>query len=195
MAGENVLRVLARVPRDVFVEEALRHRAFEDEALPIGCGQTISQPAVVAAMTGALAVGSMHRVLEVGTGSGYQAAVLAELAAEVVSIERHAALADRARRTLAYLGYENVSVHVADGTLGWPAAAPYDRIVVAAAPPVVPPALIEQLAPEGRLVVPVGGRDGQELLLVTRDTRGAVRERSLGRVRFVPLVGAQGWPE
>ncbi|HEU5314961.1 MAG TPA: protein-L-isoaspartate(D-aspartate) O-methyltransferase, partial [Chloroflexota bacterium] len=158
-AGEEVLRALASVPREVFVPEELRHRAFEDEALPIGSAQTISQPTVVAHMTEALALTGEHRVLEVGTGSGYQAAVLAELAKEVVTIERHAALADRARRMLAYLGYDNVRVVVGDGTRGWPEAAPYDRIIATAASPVVPPSLIDQLAAGGRLVMPVGGRD------------------------------------
>jgi protein-L-isoaspartate(D-aspartate) O-methyltransferase len=191
-AGERVLAVLARVPRDMFVEEALRHRAFEDEALPIGLGQTISQPTVVATMTEALDVDAGHRVLEIGTGSGYQAAVLAELAREVVTVERHAPLADRARRVLAYLGYVNVEVVVSDGSLGWARRAPYDRILVAAATPVVPPALLEQLAPAGRLLAPLGGRDDQQLVVVDRDRHGHIREWSLGPVRFVPLVGAAG---
>ena len=193
-AGERVLGVLASVPREVFIPEALRHRAFEDEALPIGNGQTISQPTVVAHMTEALALMPEHRVLEVGTGSGYQAAVLGDLAKEVVTVERHAALADLARRTLAYLGYENVRVVVGDGTRGWREGAPYDRIIATAASPVVPPSLVEQLAPGGRLVLPVGGRDDQRLLLLTKDASG-VTERVIGPVRFVPLIGAEGWPE
>jgi protein-L-isoaspartate(D-aspartate) O-methyltransferase len=195
LAGEAVLTVLGRVPRDVFVPEQLRHRAFENEALPIGHGQTISQPAVVALMTEALQVDPTHRVLEVGTGSGYQTAVLAELAREVVSIERVPELAGHARRVLAYLRYENVRVVVGDGTLGWLESAPYDRIVVTASGPVVPPALVEQLAPEGRLVLPLGGRMYQELVVVRRDARGTLREDTLGPVQFVPLIGAGGWQE
>ncbi len=194
-AGDAVLGVLARVPRDVFVGEEQRHRAFEDEALPIAGGQTISQPAVVAMMTEALAVRPEHHVLEIGTGSGYQTAVLAELASEVVSVERKPELAEHARRVLAYLGYRNARVEVGDGSLGWPDAAPYDSILVTAASPAVPVHLLEQLKPGGRLVLPVGGRDDQELIVVTRDAQGNVTERSLGPVRFVPLIGAQGWPE
>ena len=192
-AGENVLRVMASVPREVFVPLEQRHRAYEDEALPIDAGQTISQPTVVAHMTEALALESGHRVLEIGTGSGYQAAVLAELAGEVLTVERHAALAEQARRTLEYLGYKKVQVIVGDGTLGWSEAAPYDRIIVTAAAPVVPGHLVEQLAPRGRLVLPVGGRQDQQLILVSKDERGALTERSLGFVRFVPLIGAEGW--
>ncbi|HEV2121272.1 MAG TPA: protein-L-isoaspartate(D-aspartate) O-methyltransferase [Chloroflexota bacterium] len=194
-ATERVLAALSRVPRDMFVDQELRHRAFEDEALPIGRGQTISQPAVVAAMTEALALEPHHRVLEVGTGSGYQAAVLAELARDVITVERDPALAARAWQCLEYMGYRNVTVQTADGTLGWPPAAPYDAILVAAAGPTIPQPLIEQLAPGGRLVLPVGGRDEQQLILVTRQPNGPLREVSLGPVRFVPLVGQQGWPE
>jgi protein-L-isoaspartate(D-aspartate) O-methyltransferase len=187
-AGKRVLEAIARVPRDMFVDEPQRHRAYEDEALPIGLGQTISQPTVVAMMTEALELAPHHRVLEVGTGSGYQAAVLAELVDRVITIERHAALAERARRLLDYMGYHNVEVHVANGILGWPPEAPYDGILVAAAGVTVPPALIDQLAPSGRLVLPVGGRDAQQLILVTRTPGGTLREVSLGPVRFVPLV-------
>jgi protein-L-isoaspartate(D-aspartate) O-methyltransferase len=187
-AGKRVLEAIARVPRDMFVDEPQRHRAYEDEALPIGLGQTISQPTVVAMMTEALELAPHHRVLEVGTGSGYQAAVLAELVDRVITIERHAALAERARRLLDYMGYHNVEVHVANGILGWPPEAPYDGILVAAAGVTVPPALIDQLAPSGRLVLPIGGRDAQQLILVTRTPGGTLREVSLGPVRFVPLV-------
>jgi protein-L-isoaspartate(D-aspartate) O-methyltransferase len=190
-----VLEALASVPREVFIPLELRHRAYEDEALPIDEGQTISQPTVVAHMTEALALAPHDRVLEIGTGSGYQAAVLAELAAEVITIERHAALAEKARQTLEYLGYDNVRVEVGDGTLGWPAAAPYNRIIVTAASPVVPGGLTDQLAAGGRLVLPVGGRQDQKLLLVSKDERGQLSESSLGFVRFVPLIGAEGWAE
>jgi len=192
-AGEDVLRAIAHVPRDVFVPEKYRHRAFDDEALPLDCGQTISQPTVVAMMTAALKVTPELRVLEIGTGSGYQAAVLAELVAEVVSVERISALADHARRLLDYLGYRNASVVEADGTLGWPELAPYDRILVTAASPTVPLDLLDQLVPDGLLVLPVGGREDQQLVVVTRDASGHISERSLGLVRFVPLIGENGW--
>ena len=192
-AGERVLAALARVPREVFIPLDLRHRAFEDEALPIDAGQTISQPTVVAHMTEALALSPERRVLEIGTGSGYQAAVLAELAAQVTTIERHTALAEQARQTLAYLGYENVRVIVGDGTLGWEEAAPYDAIVVTAAAPVVPERLTRQLASGGRLVLPLGGRNDQQLVLVRKDEHGQLSEATLGYVRFVPLIGEAGW--
>ena len=188
-AGESVLAALARVPRDMFVDEAQRHLAFTDSALPIGWGQTISQPTVVAMMTEALALAPAHRVLEIGTGSGYQAAVLGELAGEVITVERNPELATLARDRLAYMGYRNVRVIASDGTLGWSAAAPYDRILVAAAAPAVPPALLEQLAASGRMVIPAGGRDSQQLLLIIRSPEGTLQERSLGSVSFVPLVG------
>ena len=188
-----MLGALASVPREVFIPLELRHRAYEDEALPIDAGQTISQPTVVAHMSEALALAPEHRVLEIGTGSGYKAAVLAELVGEVVTVERHEELAEQARRTLEYLGYENVRVVVGDGTLGWPDEAPYDRIIVTAAAPVVPAPLTEQLAPGGLLVLPVGGRQDQQLILVSKDERGELSERSLGLVRFVPLIGAEGW--
>jgi len=195
VAGERVLSVLARIPRDLFVGEEQRPLAFADQSLPIGADQTISQPSVVAAMTEALDVQRTHRVLEVGTGSGYQAAVLAELAGSVVTVERKSALAHDARRLLAYLGYHNVSVVEGDGTRGWPDGAPYDRILVAAAGPAIPQPLLDQLAPGGRLVAPVGGRAEQELLLITRTASGSFEEQPIGPVRFVPLVGAHGWPE
>jgi protein-L-isoaspartate(D-aspartate) O-methyltransferase len=193
IAGEEVLRVIGRVPRDVFVDDEQRHAAFLDEALPIGCGQTISQPTVVALMTEALDVAPAHKVLEVGTGSGYQAAVLAELAQHVTTVERQADLAQLAADRLAYMGYDNVRVVHGDGTLGWPEGAPYDRILVAAAGPTVPQALLDQLAAGGKLVAPVGGRHEQHLILISRDAEGRVSERTLGPVRFVPLIGAQGW--
>jgi protein-L-isoaspartate(D-aspartate) O-methyltransferase len=189
-----VLQAIARVPREVFVPEAQRHLAFSDEALPIGWQQTISQPSVVAAMTEALAPQPGDRVLEVGTGSGYQAAVLAELAATVVGVERNPWLAGAARRLLAHLDYLQVEVVEGDGSLGWPARAPYDRILVAAAAPAIPPPLLDQLAPGGRLVIPIGGRNDQQLVVVSKGTSGALHERAAGPVYFVPLVGAYGWP-
>jgi protein-L-isoaspartate(D-aspartate) O-methyltransferase len=190
---ERVLAAIGRVPRDRFVPEASRGEAWANVALPIGSGQTISQPFVVALMTEALALRGGERVLEVGTGSGYQAAILAELAGEVVSVERHAALAAEAERLLRDLGYANVAVQVGDGTGGWPPRAPYDRILVAAAGPRLPPPLVAQLRPDGgRMVMPVG--EPQDQVLVAVDRHGEeTREQRLGPVRFVPLIGRAGW--
>ena len=168
---ERVLEAMARVPRDRFVPDSLSAHAYDDGALPIGNDQTISQPFVVATICALLGLHGSERVLDVGTGSGYQAAVLAELAAEVVTIERIPELAERARTTLADLGYGNVEVTVGDGSLGVPERAPFDAIAVAAAAPTIPPALFDQLAEGGRLVVPRGSRFGQELVLVDADTQ------------------------
>src|ERR671918_2793875 len=190
---DRVLAAMARVPREFFVPPELRDRAYEDAALPIGAGQTISQPYMVAAICQALALRGDERVLDVGTGSGYQAAVLAELADEVHTIERVPELAEEARAALAAAGYDKVDVHVGDGSLGVPERAPYDGIAVAAAAPTVPPALYEQLAEGGRLVVPRGGRGGQELVLVERSPAGPVERRSVS-CRFVPLLGEEGFP-
>ena len=201
IAGRGVLdaRVLAAmrdVPREVFVREDERERAFDDRPLPIGAGQTISQPYIVALMAEALRLRGGEHVLEIGTGSGYAAAVLARLAAQVDSVERIAELADSARLRLATLGIANVRVRCADGTLGWPDAAPYDAIVVAAGGPVVPPALKAQLVTGGRLVMPVGpARGWQELLRLTRVGADEYRTESLCEVAFVALVGAQGWDD
>jgi protein-L-isoaspartate(D-aspartate) O-methyltransferase len=192
ITDERVLAAMERVPRELFVPEAFRHRAYEDAALPIGKGQTISQPYMVARICEALMVRPTDRVLDVGTGSGYQAAVLAELAADVHTIERIPELADRARAALAAAGYERVQVHVGDGTLGLPEHAPFAAIAVAAAAPEVPPSLYEQLEPLGRIVIPVGGRAGQELQLVVRSPEGPAVIRSVP-CRFVPLVGAEGF--
>ena len=189
---ERVLEAMTRVPRERFVPEADRRRAYHDVALPIGAGQTISQPYMVARICEALALRGDERVLDVGTGSGYQAAVIAELAAEVHTIERHAALAARARASLVAAGYERVQVHVGDGTLGLPDHAPFGAIAVAAPAPHVPQPLYDQLEPGGRLVVPVGGREGQELQLVVRSPEGPAVVRSVP-CRFVPLVGEQGF--
>jgi protein-L-isoaspartate(D-aspartate) O-methyltransferase len=190
---ERVLAAMARVPREKFVSDDLRAFAYENRPLPIGHGQTISQPLIVAMMTEALDLTSGEKVLELGTGSGYQAAILAELTERVVTVERIAPLAERAAAVLAELGYHNVQVRLADDTIGWPEDAPYDAILVTAAAPDVPPALIEQLATQGRLVIPVGAHDVQELLLITNNPSGLVTKR-LGPCRFVPLVGAGGWP-
>jgi protein-L-isoaspartate(D-aspartate) O-methyltransferase len=189
---ERVLAAMARVPRERFVPESLAQLAYEDGALPIGHRQTISQPFVVATICALLELGGDERVLDVGTGSGYQAAVLAELASEVVTIERIPELAHAAR--LALEGYENVEVRVGDGSVGVPDRAPFDAIAVAAAAPDVPPALYAQLADGGRLVLPRGTRSGQELVLVVRTPQGARAERSIP-VRFVPLVGDEGFAD
>jgi protein-L-isoaspartate(D-aspartate) O-methyltransferase len=190
---ERVLAALERVPRELFMPEELRGLAYDDAALPIGSGQTISQPYMVALICELLELTGMERVLDVGTGSGYQAAVLAELAADVVTIERLPELAVRAREALAAAGYGRVEVHIGDGTLGVPERAPYAAIAVAAAAPSVPEALYAQLEPGGRLVVPVGG-SWQRLEVVVRTPEGPARQRSVS-CRFVPLVGEQGYRE
>jgi len=192
VASPRLLEALLAVPRHLFVSEEYLAGAYTDQPLPIGEGQTISQPFMVAAMTEALELTGAERVLEVGTGSGYQAAVLSLLAGEVYTVESHASLAVAARRRLARLGYSNVHVYISDGTLGLPAAAPFDAIVVTAAAPRVPPPLAEQLAEGGRLVIPVGQADQQELLQV-RKTAGQTTSRVLHYCRFVPLVGRYGW--
>jgi protein-L-isoaspartate(D-aspartate) O-methyltransferase len=190
---ERVLEAMARVPRELFVPAALRDRAYDDSALPIGSDQTISQPAMVAYICALLDLQGDERVLDVGTGSGYQAAVLAELAAEVHTIERRPELAEQARANLDVAGYgERVVVHVGDGTLGDPEHAPFDAIAVAAAAPEPPQALYDQLEPNGRLVVPVGSLRDQDLVLVIRTPEGPEIARSVP-CRFVPLVGAQGF--
>jgi protein-L-isoaspartate(D-aspartate) O-methyltransferase len=194
VVDERVLEACARVPREVFVPEEERWRAYSDAALPIGFGQTISQPYMVARICEALALRGDERVLDVGTGSGYQAAVLAELAREVHTIERLPELAERARENLAAAGYERIQVHVGDGTLGDPEHAPFVAIAVAAAAPELPQTLYEQLEPFGRLVVPVGGRGGQELLVAVRSPEGPAVLRSVS-CRFVPLVGREGFRE
>ena len=192
ITDERVLAAMERVPREVFVPPELRPRAYDDAALPIGGGQTISQPYMVAIICQALALHGRERVLDVGTGSGYQAAVLAELAREVHSVERLPELADQARRNLGAAGYERVQVHVGDGTRGLPAHEPFDAIAVAAAAPELPQSLYDQLRPAGRLVVPVGGRRGQELQLIVRSPEGPAVARSVP-CRFVPLVGEEGF--
>jgi protein-L-isoaspartate(D-aspartate) O-methyltransferase len=192
IVDERVLAAMDRVPRDLFVPPAERARAYSDAALPIGAGQTISQPYMVARICEALALRGGERVLDVGTGSGYQAALLAELAGEVDTIERHTTLAEQARAALVAAGYERVRVHVGDGTLGLPERAPFEAIAVAAAAPVVPPSLYEQLRSGGRLVLPVGDREGQDLQLVVRSPEGPAVLRSVP-CRFVPLVGEEGF--
>jgi protein-L-isoaspartate(D-aspartate) O-methyltransferase len=192
IVDERVLAAMERVPRELFVPPELRDRAYEDAALPIGGGQTISQPYMVARICEALALTGGERVLDVGTGSGYQAAVLAELAAEVDTIERIPELAASARESLAAAGYERVRVHVGDGTRGLPERAPFEAIAVAAAAPDLPRSLYDQLAPRGRLVVPVGERRVQRLELVVHSPEGPAVVKSVP-CRFVPLVGEEGF--
>jgi protein-L-isoaspartate(D-aspartate) O-methyltransferase len=189
----SVLRAIDQVPRHLFVPPSVRHRAYEDSALPIGNGQTISQPFAHARAIELLMLTGRERVLEIGTGSAYQTALLAHLSAQVFSIERFPALLDRARLMLAQVQARNVSVLLGDGTLGWREYGPYDAIVVSAGAPAVPPALEEQLAEGGRLLIPIGDREEQVLTLLTR--RGQVLDRrDIGPARFVPLIGAGGWP-
>src|SRR5688572_17463047 len=193
VADERVLDAIARVPRHDFVPKGLRGRAYDDAALPIGSGQTISQPYMVARICEALALQGDERVLDVGTGSGYQAAVLAELAGEVHTIERLPELAEAARSALQKAGYgDRVHVHVGDGTLGLAELAPFAAIAVAAAAPELPPSLYEQLEPRGRLVVPIGKRHGQQLQLIVRSPEGPAVVRSVS-CRFVPLLGQEGF--
>jgi protein-L-isoaspartate(D-aspartate) O-methyltransferase len=190
----RVLEAMRRVPRHLFVEESLQRRAYDDNPLPIGERQTISQPYMVAIMTEALGVQPGARLLEVGTGSGYQAAVLAELGAQVITLERIPLLAERASRVLAALGYENARVEVADGTLGWAADAPYDGILVAAGAPGIPRPLVQQLAEGGCVILPMGEDDLQSLVRLRRGAGGLVEEY-LGECRFVKLLGCYGWEE
>ncbi len=187
-----VLAAMLAVPRHEFVPEELRSRAYEDAPLPIGGGQTISQPYIVAAMTSALRLQPGDRVLEIGTGCGFQAAVLSHLAKEVFTIELRPELASAASEKLARLGYHNVHVHCGDGTLGLPEFAPFDAILVAAAAPEVPEPLLAQLAEAGRLIIPVGDADNQELHLVEKHA-GVFSTKMLEGCRFVPLVGHHGW--
>jgi protein-L-isoaspartate(D-aspartate) O-methyltransferase len=188
----RVLAALEAVPRHLFVPEELRGRAYEDRPLSIGRGQTISQPTVVGLMTQALDLREGHRVLEIGTGSGYQTAVLLAMRARVFTVERLPELAETARRNLEAAGFEAPPLRVGDGSLGWPEHAPFDRVVVTAGAPSLPPSLVRQLREGGRMVVPLGGEEGQDLELLTRSGSGIERER-ICACSFVKLVGAEGW--
>jgi len=190
----RVLAAMRKVPRHRFVEEALQHQAYGDYPLPIGEQQTISQPYIVALMTEALELQGTEKVLEIGTGSGYQAAVLAELAAQVFSVEHYPALAFRARKVIEALRYFNVQIRVGDGTLGWPEEKPFQGIIVTAGAPAIPQPLINQLAEGGRLVIPVGDRFAQTLTRVTKTPEG-LKFDYYGGCRFVQLIGRFGWPE
>ena len=191
---KRVLAAMARVPREKFVPPEIQHLAYEDRPLPIGLEQTISQPFIIALMTEALELAGNEKALEVGTGSGYQAAILAELARLVISVERLPALAEAAKRRLDSLGYTNLEVHIAEETLGWQRAAPYDAIMVTAAAPRVPEDLLAQLAFGGRLVIPVGSRYLQELYKITRQRKKNVVQ-NLGGCRFVSLISKGAWAE
>lgn len=191
---ERVLDAMARVPREIFVPSLSRQFAYDDRPLPIGEDQTISQPFIVALMTQALVLSGKEKVLELGTGSGYQAAILAELARQVITVERMPKLARKARQTLKSLGYTNVEVNIATKELGWPEEAPYDAIVVTAAAPRIPQGLLDQLAIGGRLVIPVGSRWEQDLLQVIRQ-KEEMTVKNLTHCRFVPLIGEDAWSE
>lgn len=194
--NQRVLDAMRKVPREKFVDKGLQEFAYEDSPLPIGQGQTISQPFVVAHMIDAAELKPGDRVLEVGTGSGYAAAVIAEIAGEVFTIERHAALGKVARRRLKTLGFDNVELRIGDGSKGWPEKAPFDAIIVAAGGPAPPKALKEQLQIAGRLIIPVGEEQrSQRLIRVTRIAADRFEEEDLGGVMFVPLIGEQGWTE
>lgn len=194
IGDERVLEAMERIPRERFVPSASRHLAYDDIPLPIDMGQTISQPFIVALMTEALELSGSERVLEIGTGSGYQAAILAELASWVITVERHQKLADAARQLLAELGYTNIEVHLAEKTLGWQKGAPYQAIIVTAGAPQVLQELLDQLAEGGRLVLPVGSRYEQELLKVVK-RKGQLMTQDLGPCRWVPLIGEGAWSE
>jgi len=189
---ERVLQAMQKVPRHLFVPPDVRDLAYSDCPVGIGHGQTISQPYIVGLITALLDVKANHRVLDVGTGSGYQAAILAELAAEIHSIERYPELAESAKETLESLGYQNVLIHTGDGTCGYPDGAPYDRIVVGASAPAVPEPLLNQLGPDGRLVIPVGSRFSQRLGIWDNTQKGFKHTASTP-VIFVPLIGKHGW--
>jgi len=194
ISDQQVLAVMKRVPRELFVPSDSRHLAYEDRPMPIGYEQTISQPFIIALMTQALALNGREKVLEVGTGSGYQAAILAELAQLVITVERLAPLAEEARKVLDSLGYTNITIHQAKETLGWPDEAPYDAIMVTAAAPRVPADLIDQLAVGGRLVIPVGQRYLQQLYKITKCRDKNITE-DLGGCCFVSLIGKGAWEE
>lgn len=192
VTDQNVLLAMGRVPRHAFVEEGMWNQAYLDRPLPIGDGQTISQPLIVGLMTQQLELTGREKILEIGTGSGYQSAVLLEMGCQVFSIERLSKLSNRARKILYGTGYTRFTLRIGDGTLGWPEEAPFDRIIVTAGAPVVPEALIDQLADGGRLIIPVGSADAQQLTII--DKRNGMVSKQMGSAcRFVKLIGQHGW--
>jgi protein-L-isoaspartate(D-aspartate) O-methyltransferase len=194
VSDKRVLAAMETVPRHEFVEEGLKGVAYEDNPLPIGMDQTISQPYIVALMTDLLDVSEEHKVLEIGTGSGYQAAVISHLSMSVITVERIPKLFKNAKETLRKLGYNNITVVMADGSIGYREYAPYDRIIVTAASPSIPDELIDQLADSGKMVIPVGGKITQQLLVLKKEGTKVIKTDSIG-VRFVPLKGRKGWQD
>lgn len=190
----RVLNAMNAVPRELFVQEGLKEQAYTNYALPISHGQTISQPLTVGLMSQALSLTGKERVLEIGTGSGYQTAVLASLAAEVYSIERISPLAEKARLLLRKLGFRNITLRTGDGTIGWNEQAPFDAIMVTAGGPALSPLLLDQLRDPGIMVTPVGGEDAQDLLVIEKK-HGVISQSTLGKVRFVKLLGTHGWQQ
>lgn len=195
ISDQRVLQAMRKVPRHLFIDSALWSQAYEDHPLPIGEKQTISQPYIVALMTEALHLLGHERVLEIGAGSGYQTAILAELAEQVYSIERLPAIAKNARKVLDKLQYKNIVITVSDGTIGWREHSPYDAIIVTAAAPHIPQPLFEQLKIGGRLVIPIGGEYSQDLMVYTKTGESSSEVENLGGCRFVKLIGSQGWKE
>jgi len=191
---QRVLQGMGKIPRHLFIEEALAGEAYNDHPVPIGEKQTISQPYIVALMTEALELKGDEKILEIGTGSGYQTAILAELSSKVYTIERIKSLLVTARTLLAQLGYDNILFKAFDGTLGWKEYAPFDAVIVTAGAPNLPQSLADQLADDGRMIVPVGDRYSQELIKVTRKGK-SLKQKNLGGCRFVNLIGAYGWPD
>ena len=194
ISDSKVIAAMRKVPRHRFVDTAMAHQAYQDKSLPIGFGQTISHPTTVAAMSQLLSLSGGERVLEIGTGSGYQAAVLSDIGVKVYSLERIPELARRAQRLFDELGYYTIAVQIGDGTVGWNAHAPYDRIIVTAASPDIPDALLKQLAENGRMVIPVGEKTEQKLTIITRET-GEYHILEDYTRSFVPLIGKKGWTE
>jgi protein-L-isoaspartate(D-aspartate) O-methyltransferase len=194
ISDKRVLAVMSRLPRELFVPLKMRDFAYEDRPLPIGFEQTISQPYIIALMTQSLDLTGCEKVLEIGTGSGYQTAILAELAEKVISVERIPSLADTARKTLDSLGYKNIDIHIAGDTLGWSEGGPYNAILVTAGAPELPNELLSQMANHGRMIIPIGSRQVQELCKITKKKDRNIIE-NLGRCRFVSLIGEAAWKE
>lgn len=193
ITDERVLDAFRKVPRHLFVDGAMYAQAYDDNALPIGCGQTISQPSIVACMTQLLELKKDEKILEIGTGSGFQTAILAQFSRRVYTIERNNVLGEAARKRLREMGYLNVVFKIGDGTCGWQQNAPFDKIIVTAGAPVVPKTLSDQLAVGGRMVIPTGDRNNQELYIFDKTTEGLRQTTKAGNVVFVPLIGEHGW--